>query len=506
MGFTRRTFTRPTMIGLILLAAATPPVHVAAQTLSKRGWAGSGMTVAPWWQSAILYQVDPVSFQDSKGDGFGDLHGILERFDYLQALGVDALVLSPLQSNAARANAVQPFDTSYGTPEDLDQLIVEGGRRKIRILVDLSLGGAHTTQATINIARFWLTHGVAGLRLTLDTADPLSPAQLADRLRELKRLSATFAGDRILFWNAAQPSSDNSNAHSRRTTASTADSTQLSLNTALELLPHLDATSLRHALASLPAPRAGHTTVIATDAIDLARSFDRYGSGSGDVELAKALATALLTGPGSPQLYFGQELGMATTPAPAPGHAGPGDPTPMQWGDARGFTSGVPWIDMGRNASTANVAMEDVDRYSLLNWYRRLTALHHANAVLREGSADLLDLSTPGVVAWVRRTTSGSPVVVVCNLSARPVALSIAPELHRLNVATGTGVMHTLAASNAPGPSTDTATDPTYDAPISVNQVSLPPYGIYVGELRGQAGLETMPSPARSHRRSKSGK
>ncbi len=499
MGFSRRT-----TIGLFLFAAATLPAPLAGQTLSKRGWAGSGMTVAPWWQSAILYQIDPVSFQDSKGDGFGDLRGILERLDYLQALNVDALVLSPLQSGVARANAGQPFDAAYGTPEDLDQLVVEAGRHKIRILVDLPLGSAHTAQETLNIARFWLTHGVAGLRLTLDSGEPLSHAQLSDRLRDLKRLSATFAGDRVLFWNAVP---DDAVAHSRRSApAPAADAAQLSFNPALELLPRLDAASLRHALASLPAARVGHTTVIATDAIDRPRSFDRYGSGSDDVELAKALATALLASPGAPQLYFGQELGMATTPGPAAGDTGPGDPTPMQWGDARGFTSGVSWIDMGRNAATANVAMEDVDRYSLLNWYRRLTLLHHANAVLREGSADVLDLTTPGVVGWVRRMKAGSPVVVICNLSANPVALSIAPELRRLNIPTGTGVMHTLAASNTPVSDNTAATDPTYDAPVSINQISLPRYGIYLGELRAQAGLETMPSPARSHTRSRPGR
>ena len=53
----------------------------------------------------------------------------------------------------------------------------------------------------------------------------------------------------------------------------------------------------------------------------------------------------------------------------------------MQWGgDAdftSGFTSGAPWMDMGRNAATANVALEDADATSLLNWYRRLSALHH---------------------------------------------------------------------------------------------------------------------------------
>jgi alpha-glucosidase len=292
--------------------------------------------------------------------------------------------------------------------------------------------------------------------------------------------------------------------------ASVLETTQLSLNPALEELPRLDAASLRHALATLPPIRAGHTIVLQTDSIERPRSFDRYGSGSDDIELAKALAAALLTSPGAPLLYFGQELGMATTPAPgSSAKPGPGDPTPMQWGDQRGFSSGVPWIDMGRNTATANVAMEDQDRYSLLNWYRRLTALHHANSVLREGSADVLQVSNAAVVAWIRRTKTGAPVVVLCNLSAHPVALSIAAELRRLAVPTGTGVMHTLATSSEPTVLASTATeqaDPANDAPVSINSISLPPYGVYLGELRGQAGLETMPSPARPRARSRSGR
>src|SRR5580693_6440388 len=73
---------------------------MSAQTLAHKGWAGSGITVEPWWQGAVLYQVDPVSFQDSKGDGFGDLQGIVHRLDYLQGLGVDAILLSPFQLEA----------------------------------------------------------------------------------------------------------------------------------------------------------------------------------------------------------------------------------------------------------------------------------------------------------------------------------------------------------------------------------------------------------------------
>ena len=167
-------------------------------------------------------------------------------------------------------------------------------------------------------------------------------------------------------------------------------------------------------------------------------------------------------------------------------------------GDSRQAFRGWRWAAI-RQPSNAKV--EESDRYSLLNWYRRLTALHHANSVLREGSFDLLTLD-PSVVAWVRRARAvqgtASPVVVLCNLSDRPAVLSVASELRRLNINAGTGVMHTLVTSETPA--TAGVADPANDAPVSINTIKIPPFGVYIGELRGQAGLETMPSPRRSRR------
>jgi alpha-glucosidase len=95
----------------------------------------------PWWQRGVIYQVYPLSFQDSDGDGFGDLPGLLSRLDYLQWLGVDAIWLSPIHPSpmADWGYDVADYcdvDPRFGTLADLDELLAEAHRRGMRVLLD----------------------------------------------------------------------------------------------------------------------------------------------------------------------------------------------------------------------------------------------------------------------------------------------------------------------------------------------------------------------------------
>lgn len=95
-----------------------------------------------WWQRAVIYQVYPQSFQDSNGDGIGDLKGLIQRLDYLQKLGIDAIWLSPVyqspgQDNGYDISDYQAINPQFGTMADLEALIRQAKARDIRIIMDL---------------------------------------------------------------------------------------------------------------------------------------------------------------------------------------------------------------------------------------------------------------------------------------------------------------------------------------------------------------------------------
>ena len=101
-------------------------------------------TKKDWWQSAVFYQIYPKSFQDSDGDGIGDIPGIISRLDYLKELGIDGIWLSPVCQSPQVDNGYDISDYQaiypvFGTMEDMETLICEAKKRDITIIMDLVL-------------------------------------------------------------------------------------------------------------------------------------------------------------------------------------------------------------------------------------------------------------------------------------------------------------------------------------------------------------------------------
>jgi alpha-glucosidase len=119
---------------------------LAAAWLPLCGPRAAGAEV--WWKSAVIYEIYPRSFQDSNGDGTGDLNGITSRLGYLEDLGVDALWIAPIYPSPqidfgydiADYEAVDP---RYGSLSDLDRLVTEAKRHHLRIVLDMVLN--HTS-------------------------------------------------------------------------------------------------------------------------------------------------------------------------------------------------------------------------------------------------------------------------------------------------------------------------------------------------------------------------
>jgi alpha-glucosidase len=101
-----------------------------------------------WWKHAVVYEIYPRSFQDSNGDGLGDLNGITQRLPYLEHLGIDAIWIAPMYPSPQvdfgyDISNYESVDPQYGTVADMDHLIAEGQKHHIRVLLDMVLN--HTS-------------------------------------------------------------------------------------------------------------------------------------------------------------------------------------------------------------------------------------------------------------------------------------------------------------------------------------------------------------------------
>ena len=156
---------------------------------------------------------------------------------------------------------------------------------------------------------------------------------------------------------------------------------------------------------------------------------------NGDVARAKLAATALLTMPGLPFVYYGEEIGMTGNKPDERIR------TPMQWSaePGGGFTTGEPWQPFQDDLAEVNVAAQDADPDSLLNHYRRLVHLHVAHPALAHGAFVPLEATERAVAAYLRQTDDEAILVVInfgreplANVALSAAATALAPGCHDL--------------------------------------------------------------------------
>ncbi len=137
----------PLLLTLMFPTAIKPQDYIPPTPAELRA-AARPSTDEIWWKHAVLYEIYPRSFQDSNGDGIGDLNGITARLDYLESLGVDAIWIAPMYPSPqvdfgydiSNYTAVDP---QYGTLADFDRLLAAAKTHHIRILLDMVLN--HTS-------------------------------------------------------------------------------------------------------------------------------------------------------------------------------------------------------------------------------------------------------------------------------------------------------------------------------------------------------------------------
>jgi alpha-glucosidase len=179
---------------------------------------------------------------------------------------------------------------------------------------------------------------------------------------------------------------------------------------------------------------------------DVSRIASRYDEGGNGQARARVAAVLLLTLQGTPFVYAGDEIGMTDGEVPADRvvDVDGRDPerTPMQWDGSpgTGFTSGDPWLPVGRDAATVNVAVQRDDPASILALYRRLIAYRKGSAALRGGDYRSLPDAPDGCFAYLR-TAGEERLLVALNFTGQPLSFSpaLGADRGRLELATDPG-------------------------------------------------------------------
>jgi alpha-glucosidase len=364
---------------------------------------------------------------------------------------------------------------------------------------DLNWRNPAVQDAMFDVTRWWYKRGVAGFRLdAVDTLfeDPsltdnpiLHPGKNAfgdpfeedkydtklpevhDVLRGLRKVAdehnAVLIGE---TWTADVAELDKYYGEGN-------NELQLPMDFLFTMVNKLSPAEFRKQIAAVNSASGWPTFVISNH--DIERSYDRYGDGKHNDEIAKLMAALYLTLRGTPIMYYGEEIGMKTTPPTRkedvkdpigqkgwPEEKGrDGERTPMQWntGENAGFSKGTPWLPVPPTYETHNVAVESKNPDSVLEFYKQVLKLRHTNSALLNGSYKAINENDANVLSYLR-TYKDESVVVVLNMSGTPQKINLDLKSNGFVSANSLVVTHgSIARGEA---------------------VSLEPYAVFIGELK----------------------
>lgn len=485
-----------------------------------------GSSLAADWHHGAFMEIFVRSYQDSNGDGKGDLQGLISKLPYLQTLGVRGLWLMPVNASSdhdhgyavANYRAVEP---DYGTLADLDELVSKAHLAGIGVVIDYVLNhssnlnpifinsayaatnayrnwyiwqatapsgwnifGGNPWRTVANGAyfgvfsptmpdwnldnaavvayheanlRYWLNRGVDGFRFdAVGNLYESGPNAWSDQpknytlMAQLHALLDTYSLRRS-YMVCEGPGDPQGFGGALGCGAAFA----FDLKDSLIRAAKNDPASIAAVASYFVTAPAGMAPILANhDSFAGDRIWTQFNGNTAQYRLA---AASYLLAPGTPFIYYGEELGMAN----AASLTDDGKlRTPMSWTTTNigvnGFTSGTPYRVLSGNVTSQNVAAEDNDATSLLNFYRAMLALRNTRASIRDGSylQPQVHPQVSGHVMSYQRQSAGETTLVVINYDTASANISISglaanATLHALFPATGIADLTTDAGGTA---------------------------------------------------------
>lgn len=458
-----------------------------AVDISSVAAADPGSPLPAGWQNGAFVEIFVRSYKDSDGNGSGDLRGLTAQLDYLRDLGVTGIWLMPVTASQDHDHgyAVKNYrdiETQYGSLADFDELLRQAHARGIGVIVDYVVNHSaaenplfvNSKAASSNPYRDWfLWQGLKPSGWNIYGNDPWRGstgnyyfAPFWDQMPDWNLLNpkvVSYHQDNLRFWlnrgvdgfrfdavgnlieNGAsawenQPQNYTllrslrtmMNGYAQRFLVcegpsdpfgyTSACGSAFAFNNTANLIAAAkgDAAAVQRVADFHKTAPAGIATMLSNhDSFAGNRAYTQF---QGNVAQNKLAAATYLLQPGTPFIYYGEEVGMAN--GTQGGDAGLR--TPMSWTASTataGFTTGTPYRSLSTNVASFNVAAQQADPASLLNFYKAMLALRKAYPSIASGAYE--NVAVNGTLMSFQRRLGNERLVVVINYGSGLVTAAL---------------------------------------------------------------------------------